>query len=201
MSPSRAFSSCMSGTLARLPDAALLARCRREPEAFGIVYDRHADALLRLVVSWCRDKDIALEIVQETFARALRDAHRFRARGNGSAFPWLRTVARNLLSDWRRRGVVDHRVRCELGIGEVRSDSTADADERIDAARARADIKAALALLPATQRKAVAAQVLFSASYDEIASADGVTREAVRMRVSRGLRTLRALLAPAQGGS
>jgi RNA polymerase sigma factor (sigma-70 family) len=191
----------MSETSARPPDAILLARCRREPTAFGIVYDRHAEALLRLVVCWCRDEDVAMDIVQETFARALREAHRFRARGNGSAFPWLRTVARNLLHDWRRRGVVDNHVRCELGIREVRSDATADMDERIDAAGARADIKAALALLPATQREAVAAQVLFSASYDEIACADGVTREAARMRVSRGLRTLRALLAPTQEGN
>jgi RNA polymerase sigma-70 factor (ECF subfamily) len=191
----------MGETSTRLSDAVLLARCRREPTAFGIVYDRHADALLRLVVCWCRDEDVAMDIVQETFARALRDAHRFRARGNGSAFPWLRTIARNLLYDWRRRGVVDDRVRCELGIREVRSDPTGDMDDRIDASAARADIKAALALLPATQREAVAAQVLFSASYDEIADADGVTREAARMRVSRGLRTLRALLAPTQRGS
>jgi DNA-directed RNA polymerase specialized sigma24 family protein len=137
ISPSRAFCRCMTETSTRLPDAVLLARCRREPAAFGIVYERHADALLRLVISWCRDKDVAIEIVQETFARALRDAHRFRHRGDGSAFPWLRTVARNLVYDWRRRGAVDDRVRCQLGIRDVRSDSTSDADERLDAARAR----------------------------------------------------------------
>src|SRR4051794_29306041 len=99
----------MSESLSWLPDALLLARCRREPGAFGIVYDRHAHALLRVVVSWCGDEDVALGIVQETFARALRDAHKFRPRGDGSAWPWLRTVARNLVQDWRRRGVVEDR--------------------------------------------------------------------------------------------
>jgi RNA polymerase sigma factor (sigma-70 family) len=190
----------MSESLRRLPDALLLARCRREPAAFAIVYDRHAYTLLRSVTSWCRDEDVALEVVQETFARALRDAHRFRARGEGSALPWLRTIARNLVHDWRREGVVADRVRRELGLLEAGPESTADTDARMDAAAARGEMKAALALLPASQRNAVAARVVFSASYDEIATAAGVTREAARVRVWRGLRTLRALLAPTRRG-
>jgi RNA polymerase sigma factor (sigma-70 family) len=198
---SGAFYGRMSESLRRLPDALLLARCRREPAAFGIVYDRHADVLFRSVVSWCRDTDVALEVVQETFARGMRDAHRFRARGDGSALPWLRTIARNLVYDWRRDGVVADRVRRELGIHEARGDSTAEVGEWVDAAEARREMKAALALLPASQRDAVAARVVLSASYEEIASAAGVTREAARVRVSRGLRTLRALLAPTRGGN
>lgn len=191
----------MSESLSRLPDALLLARCRREPAAFGIVYDRHLEALLRAAVLWCGDREVALEIVQETFARALRDAHKFRARGDGSALPWLCTVARNLVHDWRRRGVVDDRVRRRLGLLEAPSEATVDTNRRIDAVGARRDVKAALALLPANQRHAVAARVLLSASYDEIARRAGVTPEAARMRVSRGLRALRALLAPSHGGS
>lgn len=190
----------MSESLRRLPDALLLARCQREPTAFGVVYDRHVHVLLRSVVSWCGDEEIALDVVQETFARALRDAHRFRGRGDGSALPWLRTIARNLIYDWRRRGVVADRVRRELGILGAGAEPAVVAPEHVDAAEAREQVKAALALLPASQRDAVAARVLFSASYDEIATAAGVTREAARVRVWRGLRTLRALLAPTRGG-
>ena len=51
----------MSETPARLPDAILLGWCRREPTAFGIVYDRHADALFRLVVC-----ESMIEIVHRT---------------------------------------------------------------------------------------------------------------------------------------
>jgi RNA polymerase sigma-70 factor (ECF subfamily) len=189
----------MSESLNLLPDALLLARCRREPLAFAIVYDRHAQTLVRSVAAGCGEEEVALEVVQETFARALRDAHRFRARGDGSALPWLRTIARNLVRDWRRRGVVADRVRRELGLLEAAADAGGDALERLDAAEARGEMRRALALLPSTQRDAVAARVVFSASYDEIADAAGVTREAARVRVSRGLRALRALLAPTRG--
>jgi RNA polymerase sigma factor (sigma-70 family) len=190
----------MSESLSRLPDALLLARCRREPSAFGIVYDRHAHTLLRSVLAWCGDEEVALEVVQETFARALRDAHRFRDRAGGTALPWLRTIARNLVHDWRRRGVVEDRTRRKLGILERRADIGAVALDRTGAADAQG-LHAALARLPVSQRNAIAARVLFSASYDEIAAATGVTCEAARVRVSRGLRTLRGLLAPTQGGS
>lgn len=189
----------MGESLSRLPDALLLARCRREPLAFGIVYDRHAQTLLRSVIAWCGEEEVALEVVQETFARALREAHRFRDRGDGSALPWLRTIAHNLARDWRRRGVVADRVRRELGLLEGRAADSAAALDRAHAADARGEMRRALALLSPTQRDAVAARVVLSASYDEIASAAGITREAARVRVSRGLRTLRALLAPTRG--
>ena len=192
----------MPDVLRHLPDDVLLARCRDEPEAFCIVYDRHARGLLASVTRWCGDGDVALDIVQETFARALRDAHRFRPGGDGSALPWLQTIARNLVRDWRRRGAVEDRVRRELGIREPASfDSGVTPAEAMDAAEARSQVTSALAVLPRPQRDAVAARLVLGASYDEIATAAGVTRDAARTRVSRGLRTLRALLTPSREAS
>lgn len=185
-----------------LPDAVLLARCRREPEAFSVVYDRHARALLAWAGSRCGDREVALDIVQETFARALRDAHRFRAHGDGSALPWLRTIALNLVRDWERRGVVQDRVRRELRIiHEADGNPAARVGERLDALRGASEISAALEQLPPDQRAAVGARVVLGAGYDEIAHANGISREAARARVSRGLRNLRELLTASQGGA
>jgi RNA polymerase sigma factor (sigma-70 family) len=167
-------------------DAELLARCRRDPEAFAVLYDRHARMLLGWVASRCRDRETALDIVQETFARALRDAHRFRRRGDGSALPWLRTIALNLVRDWQRRGVVEDRARRQLGIpaGEAAEEGVA----------ARSALRAALDQLPAEQRAAVEARVVLDADYEEIAALNGISRATARARVSRGLRSLRAIL-------
>ena len=188
----------MGESLRTLPDAALLKRCRREPEAFCIVYDRHARGLLVWVGSLCGDREVALEIVQETFARALRDAHKFRARGDGSALPWLRTVARNLVHDWRRNGVVQDRVRRELAIAQE-VDESAQIEERFDAADS-ARVKDALHRLPRDQRAAVEARVVRGEGYDEIARTTGVSRATARARVSRGLRALRSFLSATQPG-
>ena len=165
-------------------DAELLARCRRQPEAFAVVYDRHASELLSWVRSRCGDDDVALDVVQEAFARALKEAHRFRGRGDGSALPWLRTIARNLLHDWRRRGIVEDRARRTLGL-------LLPVEEQPGLRR---ELAGALARLPAEQRAAVQARLVLGAEYSEIAAANGISEANARARVSRGLRGLRALL-------
>jgi RNA polymerase sigma factor (sigma-70 family) len=186
----------MGESLHTLPDAALLKRCRREPEAFCLVYDRHARGLLVWVGSLCGDREVALEVVQETFARALKEAPRFRAHGDGSALPWLRTVARNLVHDWRRKGVVQDRVRRELAIVEEADEPAAQVEERLDAGR----VRDALHRLPPDQRAAVEARVVRGEGYDEIARTTGVSRETARARVSRGLRALRSFLSATEPG-
>jgi RNA polymerase sigma factor (sigma-70 family) len=190
----------MGESFRTLPDAALLKRCRREPEAFCVVYDRHSRGLLVWVGSLCGDREVALEIVQETFARALRDAHKFRAHGDGSALPWLRTVARNLVHDWQRRGVVQDRVRRDLSILEDVDEPAPRVEERLDAAKAGARMQDALHRLPPDQREAVEARVVRGAGYDEIARTTGVSRATARARVSRGLRALRSFLSTTQPG-
>jgi RNA polymerase sigma factor (sigma-70 family) len=190
----------MGESLHTLSDAALLERCRREPEAFVLVYDRHARGLLVWVGTLCGDREVALEIVQETFARALKEAPRFRAEGDGSALPWLRTVARNLVHDWRRKGVVQDRVRRELAIVQGVDEPAVRVEERLDAAEAGARVQDALHRLPADQREAVEARVVRGEGYDEIARTAGVSRETARARVSRGLRALRSFLSATQPG-
>jgi RNA polymerase sigma factor (sigma-70 family) len=187
----------MKDPLVRLPDAVLLARCRREPEAFTVVYDRHAHDLLRWIRSRSGDEQVALDVLQETFARALREAPRFRRRGDGSALPWLRTIARNLLHDWRRRGAVEDRMRRELGLLVDDHDPAASTDRLI----ARTALAGALDQLPAEQRAAVQARIVLGVGYAEIANANGITRANARARVSRGLRSLRGLLTGPQEGA
>ena len=188
----------MDAAAHRPSDADLLARCRRDPDAFCIVYDRHAQALFDALRPSC-GAEVAREVVQETFARALRDAGRFRGRGDGSARPWLRAIAWNLVRDWRRRGIVEDRVRRELGLGAPCDGDDADGLTRLEANVRREEIRDALDSLPPAQRQAVVGRVVLDATYDEIAGANGVTPTAARAHVSRGLRALRLRLARFEG--
>jgi RNA polymerase sigma-70 factor (ECF subfamily) len=61
-----------------------------------------------------------------------------------------------------------------------------------------ADLKAALDSLPRDQRQAVELRVLGELPYPKIAGVLGCTPLAVRIRVSRGLATLRARLEASQ---
>jgi RNA polymerase sigma factor (sigma-70 family) len=174
-----------------LSDAQALRRCRRDPEAICVLYDRYVARLIAAVAHACGDRETAFDIAQETFARVLERGHRVKLPPDGSAWPWLWTVARNLLRDRQRREVVDAGARRRLGIGTVRFDAEA-IDELID--RLDADeLRTALEALPVDQRQAVVGRVA-GLEYAELAGRFGASEEAVRARVSRGLRALRLRL-------
>jgi RNA polymerase sigma-70 factor, ECF subfamily len=178
-----------------LSDAEALRRLRRDPEAIVALYDRHVARLVAALAAASGDRELAFDLAQETFARALEHGHRVRVAEDGSAWPWLWTVARNLLRDQRRRELVDRRARKRLGIRTIAYEEQAvdDLITRVDVEELRAVLGEALDALPAEQRNAVVGRVVLGREYAALTegSAD---ESAIRARVSRGLRALRVRL-------
>jgi RNA polymerase sigma factor (sigma-70 family) len=175
-----------------ISDAQALRRCRRDPEAICVLYDRYVARLVAALALACGDRETAFDIAQETFARALERGHRVKMPRDGSAWPWLWVVARNLLRDRQRRDIVDAGARRRLGMATVRFDVQAidELIERVDAE----ELRTALDALPFDQREAVVGRVAGGLEYAELAGRFGTSEEAVRARVSRGLRALRLRL-------
>src|SRR5919197_1254941 len=120
-----------------MDDAEALRRIRTDPDAVCVLYDRHVGPLVAGLARRTGDRELAFEIAQETFARALERGHRVRLEQGTSAWPWLWSVARNLLADHHRRGAVDARARTRLGMATVTSGSvSATASSRARRARA-----------------------------------------------------------------
>jgi RNA polymerase sigma-70 factor (ECF subfamily) len=177
----------------RLSDEEALRRLRRDPQAVVVLYDRHVARLVAALVALSGDRELAFDLTQETFARLLERGHRVRLPAGGSAWPWLWTVARNLLHDYRRRNVVDATARSRLRIPTVPYDEHAVEEliARVDAEQRRPELVAALDALPQDQRHAVLGRVVAGADYEVLAERTGATEQALRARVSRGLRAIR----------
>src|SRR5438045_6025584 len=118
-------------------DAQLIRAARRDPEALGELYRRHAAG----VHAWLRARaspTAASELTAETFAQASLSLRRFRDEADGSAAPWLYGIARNVLRSTLARERVESAARRRLGIPlqsyEEELDSVA---ERLDAESAR----------------------------------------------------------------
>jgi RNA polymerase sigma factor (sigma-70 family) len=179
-----------------LSDAEALRRLRRDPEAIVAIYDRHVARLVAALAHAGGDRQLAFDLAQETFARALENGHRVRLAQDGSAWPWLWTVGRNLLRDRQRRDGVDARARRRLGIATAPFDEHAidELIERVDAVELRGSLGAALEALPREQRDAVVDHVVHGDDYARLASRSDLNEQALRARVSRGLRALRLRL-------
>ena len=174
-------------------DAELLTAANTDSRAFRELYDRHAARLHAFFRHRTADGDAALELTAETFAQAWLSRGRFRDRRDGSAAPWLFGIARNVLHrSVRRRRIADEAMqRLGLELGADRAPVVPDPHwvEGIDA-----DIERALAALPREQRRAIDLRITRDLAYQDIATEMGCSPVAARIRVSRGLSTIRARL-------
>lgn len=178
-------------------DAELLSALGREPELVAVLFDRHAQRLVRELQRSGASEDVALDATQEAFARLIVHGRQVRAAPDGTVWPWLLVTGRNLVRDWQRRGKVERRARRRLGLAAA-GDDTTEAAARIDARRRGSDLRAALAGLPLDQRAAVYGRVVDELDYAQLASAAGASEQTVRRRVSRGLRAMQTFL---EGGA
>jgi RNA polymerase sigma-70 factor (ECF subfamily) len=173
-------------------DGELLSATAVEPDAFGVFYRRHVDAVLRYLLVRVRRGDLAADLCAETFAGALEAADRFDP-GRGPARAWLFWIAHSRMVDSLRRGQVEDRARRRLGmpVREVTDRDIERVEELVDMSRAF-DAQALVADLPEEQRQAVLARVVDERDYADIAAELEVSQAVVRQRVSRGLARLRA---------
>ncbi len=169
-----------------LSDEELLVR--GDAEGFAALYERRYP-LIRgyLRRSLGRHPDLVLDLVAETFARALERREQF-DRERGNVVGWLVGIARHLLLDAARRGRVDDASRRRLGMECISFEQEQIEVLELDGA---SELERALARLPAEQREAIEKRVLEQEPYEAIAAGIGRSEQVVRKRVSRGLATLR----------
>ncbi len=105
-------------------DADLTARLRRgERDAVQDLYMRYVDRLYSLVFYQVgRNKNIAEDIVQETFLAALNSVNRY--RGQSKPFTWLCGIAYHKIGDFyrrQRRGAEDVGLRSATDVEKIPS--------------------------------------------------------------------------------
>ena len=95
-------------------DAEIIARSRREPDWFAIVFRRHVQAITRYVARRL-GPDAAEDVVAEVFLAAFRQRDRYQPAGP-DARSWLFGIATNLIGQHRRAEVRQYRAFARTGI-------------------------------------------------------------------------------------
>ncbi len=181
-------------------DEDLLERARGDVDAFAEFYRRNVGWVLGVCARRTGDPDLAADLASEVFAAALLSAGRYR-RDRAGARTWLLGILLHKAANLDRRGRAERRARRRLGL--ERHELTA-ADRDGFGALLESDMTdpPALSLLGGLepgQAEAIEARVLQGRSYEAIARATGISEAAVRKRVSRGLRQLRAQIGGIDG--
>lgn len=170
-----------------------------DPEAFGELYRRHAEDLLRYFARRTLDPETAAELTAETFAEAFASRRSYTDKGvNGVA--WLYGIARHRLGRYFRNGRIDASARRRLGMPEreLPSEDYERIEDLIDFAPIREALVEALETLKPPQRTAMRLHIVDGLSYPEVADRLQCSQDSARQRVSRGLRQV-ALILQARG--
>lgn len=176
--------------LARRSDADLLALTPSVPDAFGVFFDRHSQAIVSYLWRQTGNQDVALDLTSETFAVALESVARYDP-AKGDARGWLFGIAKiTMLSTYRKQQAEQSaRRRLGLDVPGFSDEDWEEAEARIDASLP--SIVDGLEELPRAERRAVIARILDERDYSEIAASEQATEAAIRQRVKRGLSRLR----------
>ncbi len=175
-----------------LADSAAIRQSLRQPEQFGVLYDRYAAILHRYAGRRVGDQ-VADDLVAATFLAAFRARQRYDL-ARASALPWLFGILTKEIA--RRHRTEKARFRAlERAWSDRPADGLADqvaADVSAQAARAR--LAAALARLSPAERGVLLLIAWADLSYDETAQALGIPVGTVRSRLNRARRKVREAL-------
>lgn len=172
-----------------------------DPEALGVLFERHAGAVHRFCVWKTGNWSLADDLTSIVFLEAWKGGQQAKAVSGGSLKPWLLGVANNVARNSARS---IRRYRAALSrLPAPRSDEDV-AELVVGRAGADAEMRAArsaLADLPDDERNVVLMVVWSDLSYEEAALALDIPVGTVRSRLSRARRNLLGSLAAAMGSS
>ncbi len=168
-------------------DAALLRRVAEGDHgaALGELYDRYGRRLYAFGVRLLGDRQLAEELVQETFLRSWRGAARFDA-GRGSARGWLFTIARNVATDLHHRRTRDAPGGDVADLGAL--------DGRLDDVLLEVTVREALDTLSAPHREVLELAYRQGLAQPEVARALDLPLGTVKSRTFHALRAMRGAL-------
>lgn len=163
---------------------------RRRPAArFDEEALAHMDALYRAALRMMRDPDAAQDLVQDTYLKAFRGAHRFERGTNLRA--WLFTILMNTARN-RRRDAARDRVVVDSEAVDAAPLASPDAtpEDRLLHGVLDEELDRALHSLPESFREAVWLRDVEEFSYAEIAGILEIPVGTVMSRIARGRRLL-----------
>jgi RNA polymerase sigma-70 factor, ECF subfamily len=162
-----------------------------EPEAFRVIFERHAPAVRRFLGDLLRDAPAADEATQETFVRAHA---RIRSLEEGDRLSsWLLGIARRVFLEQLRKRKRDPDPLTDEESHQVDTAPTPEAVLLSSEADRVLDV--ALVTLPRERRAALLLRIDHGLGYGEIAEAMGWTLQKVKNEIHRARLHLRYELA------
>ena len=188
-----------------ISDEALMLLCQKgRQDALEQLYQRHYRPVLLFILRLMQNREMAEDLVQETFIRVYNNRDSWQPRSKFTS--WLYRIARNLCIDekrryWNRLVQMDSQYATYNDSGpssplDKAEDENSDARDRFASKIDEETIKQAINQLSPEQREVIILNKYQGMSYIEIAEILGATPESIKQRAYRAHLKLRQILQP-----
>jgi RNA polymerase sigma-70 factor (ECF subfamily) len=180
-------------------DRTAVEAARRDPRAFEALYRKYVAQVYNFALYELRDPHAAEDLTAQVFLRALGGLRHFheQAEPPQSSFRvWLFQIARNALSNERRRSRRHPEAPLDAALDLPAADNVQDA------AAQRAELRAALAaidLLPPDRRRALVLRFVNELDAREIGQVLGRSEGATRVLIHRSLQAVARSIGRSRG--
>ncbi|GAA0446718.1 RNA polymerase sigma factor [Lentibacillus halophilus] len=159
-----------------------------QKHTFSALFEQHQLPLYRYLLQMSRDKDVAEELLQETFYRAMVS---LKVKNMVQAKAWLFKVARNLYIDRTRKTKSEKRMVERVQTEQMHTSNLGNPDEHLEQMTKRDRIEEVFHRLPERMRTILYLREIQEFTYKEVAKAMNLTDGQVKTTLHRARKTFR----------
>lgn len=187
----------MQQEMTKLADKELVnAYANGDNAAFDVLLNRHQKSVFGYILHTVKDNDLANDIFQETFVKAITVIRQGRYEDNGKFGAWLNRVAHNLIIDHYRRNKSENTVsNDEDGVDLLNDRNLCESciEDAMVQIQLTKDIRRLVRELPEAQRQVIMMRIYRDMSFKEIAEETGVSINTALGRMRYALRNMRRM--------
>ncbi len=165
-------------------------------EAFDELLFRYQDKLYSYILFYVKNRDLADDLFQETFVRAIVALQKGAYRESCRFYYWLTRIAHNLLIDqvrFENNEALVYKDESEDGWNGVRGLLELNREDQLNNEQVLRDVRTLMDLLPKEQHDVVFMRIYQEMSFKEIAETTGVSINTALGRFRYGVSNMRRM--------
>lgn len=167
-------------------------------EAFDTLLKKYQDKLYSYIIRIVKNEDVANDVFQDTFVKAIMTIKQGRYTESGKFPAWITRIAHNLIIDHYRQEKAENVQSADMSNVDLfnrKELSEATIEDIMISQQELTDVKALLHLLPKPQREVLTMRFYANMSFKEIAETTNVSINTALGRMRYAVLNLRRLAA------
>ena len=164
--------------------------------AFDVLLKPHQNRVFNYILRIIKNEDVANDIFQETFVKAINTIRQGRYTENGKFPAWISRIAHNLIIDYYRQEKAENMQSSDLTDVDILNRKELceqTIEDAIISDQIREDVKYLIKELPELQREVLTLRYYKNLSFKEIAEITGVSINTALGRMRYAILNLRRL--------